>query len=559
MTGNALWCFQGGLLEEPRMDALLLAIAFVFGLLAQMVRLPPMVGFLVAGFVLQGLGKEGGETLSLIADLGVTLMLFSIGLKLRVKNLASAEIWAGTLTHATLVLFLFAPLVYGAAILLAPAMGMDWQTAFLIAFALSFSSTVFAVKSLTENGDFGSLHGRLAIGVLVMQDIVAVLFLTLSKGEMPSPWVLLLVPALLLAKPLLGWLLKAAGHGELVALCGFFLALVVGAKGFASVGMKADLGALFVGVLVGSHPRAKELKKALGGITDLLLVGFFLQIGLQAPLSWGGLGWALLLTLLLPLKSLGFLVLFTRFKLRARTSWMAASSLSTYSEFGLIVMALGVNKGWLGEEWLVALALAVSFSFLLAAPLNRKAEELYDPISDPLKKLQRRGRHRDDLPIMRRGEKVAVFGMGRIGTAAYHSLEIRFPGHVIGFDRDPGKVQLHKEAERNVTLADATDSDFWERVCPKEALELVVLAMPAHQANVHAVETLKRHDFQGVVVVSAQYEEEVRELRATGVDAAFNLYTQAAMSFSRHVYNVFEQQRPDLVARWEEAGEGREG
>ncbi|WP_200392600.1 cation:proton antiporter family protein [Roseibacillus ishigakijimensis] len=541
------------------MDALLLAVAFAFGLLAQVVRLPPMVGFLLAGFVLQSLGEESGELLTMMADLGVTLMLFSIGLKLRVKSLASPEIWAGTTLHMGLVLALFAPVLLLLTRALAPAMALDWSSAFLLAFALSFSSTVFAVKALGEKGELGAVHGRLAIGVLVMQDIVAVLFLTISKGVVPSPWVLALIPGLVVARPALGWLLKKSGHGELVALCGFFLALVVGAQAFDSVGVKADLGALFIGVLVGTHPQAKELKKSLAGITDLLLVGFFLNIGLNGTLSWQAFLWALVIMVGLPLKSVGFLLLFTRFKLRARTAWLAASSLSTYSEFGLIVMALGVGQGWVGEEWLVAVALSLSLSFLLAAPFNRVAEQLYDPWSDSLKKLQTRGRHRDDLPIIRRGEKVAIFGMGRIGLAAYHALEYRFPGHVIGFDRDPTRVQAHREQERNVTLADATDSDFWERVSPRDELELVVLSMPSHEANRHAIETLKRHDFHGVVIASARYDDEVRELRQAGIDAAFNLYAEAGDNFARHVFDVFLQQRPDLVAHWQAAGEVREG
>ncbi|MEM9079140.1 MAG: cation:proton antiporter family protein [Verrucomicrobiota bacterium] len=526
-----------------------------------------MVGFLVAGFVLQGTAKlfeslgwgtfTGGDSLQSMADLGVTLLLFTIGLKLRVRNLMRPEIWAGTLSHASLVLLFFVPVLVGFGAVFGA--GLDWKTGLLLGFALSFSSTVFAVKALTDKGDLGSVHGRVAIGVLVMQDIVAVLFLTFSKGAWPSPWVLAVIPAFFVARPAFGWMLKRSGHGELIALCGFFLALVVGAKGFESVGMKADLGALFIGVLVGSHPRASELKKSLNGITDLLLVGFFLKIGLEGSLSWQGVGWGLLFLLLLPLKSVGFLMLLTRFKLRARTSWMAAASLSTYSEFGLIVMALGVGKGWVGEEWLVAIAVALSLSFLVAAPLNRRAEQLYDPISGPLKKLQTRGRHRDDLPVIRRGERVAIFGMGRVGLAAYHSLENRFPGHVIGFDRDPRKVELHQSVERNVMLADATDSDFWERVCPKDDLDLVVLAMPKHQANLHAIETLKRHDYSGVVVAAGQRDFEVKELRSTGVDAAFDLFANAGSNFANHVFNVFLQQRPDLVKTWEAAGEVREG
>ncbi|MEM7600744.1 MAG: cation:proton antiporter family protein [Verrucomicrobiota bacterium] len=540
------------------MDVVLIAIAFLFGFAAQMVKLPPLVGFLVAGFVLRALGKEGGETLETISNLGVTLLLFSIGLKLRLRNLIRPEIWAGTSIHALLVVLLFGPMVYGISILIGGAAGLDWKTSFLLAFALSFSSTVFAVKSLTENGDLGAMHGRVAIGILVMQDIIAVLFLTFSTGKLPTWWALIAIPLLLLLRPALGWVLGRSGRGELLALCGLFLALVVGAGAFEGVGLKADLGALFVGVLVGWHPRSSELRKSLNRVTDLLLVGFFLQIGLEGSVTLSALGWALFFILLLPIKSIGFFALLTRFHLRARTSWMSAAALSTYSEFGLIVMALGVSQGWIGTQWLVAIALALSFSIFVAAPLSRRAEKLYDPISDRLKKWETKGSRRDDLPTIENGERIAIFGMGRVGMAAYHSLEGRFPGKIIGFDRDPVKVEAHVEAERNVKAADATDSDFWESVCPSDELDLVVLAMPTHSANMHAVETLQRHDFRGVVAASAVYDKEIKELRALGVDTAFNLYAQAGGTFARHVMEVFHQQRPDLSIPWIKEREGEE-
>lgn len=529
------------------MDVFLIATAFVFGLAAQQVKLPPLVGFLVAGFVLQVFGQEGGESLKVVSDLGVTLLLFTIGLKLRVRSLFRPEILAGTSLHAGLMIGLFTPVVFGLSALAGKTIGLDWQMAFLLAFGMSFSSTVFAVKSLAENGDIGAMHGRISIGVLVMQDILAVLFLTFSTGKIPSPWAVVIVTALLLGRPVLGWFLGRSGHGELVVLCGLFMALVVGAAGFNAVGLKADLGALFVGILIGGHPRSKELSKSLTSITDLLLIGFFLQVGLEGELSWQSLGWAGLMILLLPLKSVGFFVILTRFHLRARTAWMSALTLSTYSEFGLIVMALGVGKGWIGTEWLIAMALALSLSFLVVAPLNRRAERLYDPISDKLKRLETKGRHRDDLPVRENGEQIAIFGMGRVGLATYHALEGRYPGRVIGFDRDPNAVELHRLAERNVMLADATDSDFWEKVRPRDDIDLVILTVPKHSANVRALETLRRHQFKGVVAATGKYADEIRELRSLGVDTAFNLYTEAGSNFANHVFNVFNQQRPDLT------------
>jgi len=159
--------------------------------------------------------------------------------------------------------------------------------------------------------------------------LLAVLFLTFSTGKLPTLWAIPLLAALLIGRKWICGLIGRSGHGEMIALCGLFMALVIGAEGFTIVGMKADLGALFIGVLVGTHPKSKELSKSLSGVTDLLLVGFFLQIGLQGALTLQALAWALFFILLLPLKSIAFFFLFTRFHLRARTSWLSSLTLST--------------------------------------------------------------------------------------------------------------------------------------------------------------------------------------------------------------------------------------
>ncbi|MGC1479485.1 MAG: cation:proton antiporter family protein [Chthoniobacterales bacterium] len=530
------------------MDGLLIAIAFLFGLIAQQLRLPPLVGFLLAGFVLGAFGKTGGASLDFLADLGVTLMLFSIGLKLRVRSLLRPEIWAGTSVHAAITVGFVTLLLIGLAALGLPLIqDLSWGTAALIAFALSFSSTVFAVKSLEENGELGSLHGRIAIGVLIMQDLLAVIFLTISSGKVPSFWAIPVLAALLLLRPVMGWMLSRCGHGELITLCGLFFALVAGAQGFDVVGLKADLGALFVGILIGQHPKAKELGKSLGSIIDILLIGFFLNIGLKGLPDFAGLLVAIGLTLLVPLKGALFLALLTRFHLRARTAWMSGLALTTYSEFGLIVMAVGVKKEWIGAEWLTVVAIALALSFLLAAPLNRIAEALYEKFAHRLHPLETSGRHPDDILVPDRGEQVAIFGMGRVGQSAYGSLDRQYPGRVIAFDRDPAAVERHSELGRNVVLADATDADFWTQVRTRaNPFELVVLAMPKHTVNLHAAETLQRLNYEGVVAATGKFDDEVRELRSVGVDTAFNLYTEAGTGFAHHISRVFHQQRPDL-------------
>ncbi|MEM1094080.1 MAG: cation:proton antiporter, partial [Bacteroidota bacterium] len=165
------------------LDAVWIGIAFLLGLAARQVKLPPLVGYLAAGFVLYALNVNPGEIINSFADLGVTLLLFTIGLKLRVDTLLRPQVWGVAFTHMGLITLLIGVGVLALGLTALPLVaGLDPTTALLIGFALSYSSTVFAVKVLEEKGEMDSIYGRTAIGILIMQDIVAVVFLAISAG-----------------------------------------------------------------------------------------------------------------------------------------------------------------------------------------------------------------------------------------------------------------------------------------------------------------------------------------------------------------------------------------
>jgi predicted Kef-type K+ transport protein len=152
------------------MDPVFLAIAFVLGFAARQIGLPPLVGFLAAGFALNGLGFAGGPALDQFADLGVTLLLFSIGLKLKIETLLKPEVWAGASLHMVATVVVFGLVIFAlAAAGVHLFAGLDLASSALVAFALSFSSTVFAVKALEDKGEMQSMHGRVAIGILIMR------------------------------------------------------------------------------------------------------------------------------------------------------------------------------------------------------------------------------------------------------------------------------------------------------------------------------------------------------------------------------------------------------
>ena len=171
-------------------DVMWLSIAFVLGFAAKSIRLPPLVGFLATGFLLHAFGFSGGEVLNKLSDLGITLLLFTVGLKLNLKTLARADVWAVTLLHMSSVVLIFSVIFVGiAATGLVMFVDLDLRSAALVAFALSFSSTVFVVKALEKRDEMRSLHGRITIGVLIVQDLAAVAFLAASTDVLPSVWV----------------------------------------------------------------------------------------------------------------------------------------------------------------------------------------------------------------------------------------------------------------------------------------------------------------------------------------------------------------------------------
>ena len=392
-------------------EALWISFAFVLGLLVKGFGLPPLVGYLAAGFLLSGLSAVSGLTIEAtdalghIAHLGVLLLLFTVGLKLKLKSIVSLEVIGGSLLHFAITCAIFTPGLY-------LLMDLSWQTALMLAIALSFSSTVLAAKVLESKRELRAFHGRVAIGILIMQDLVALVVMSLAAGQTPSQWALI-VFGLPLLRPLLFRLLDASGHDELLVLLGLLMALVLGGYGFESVGLSSELGALVFGAMLAKHPRAQELSKSLWSVKEVFLVAFFLQIGIAGLPDQQSLIFAIVAALVLPMKGLLFFFLLLAFRLRARSGFLSSLALTNYSEFGLIVASVAL------PDWLVPLAISVAISFVISAPLNRFAHVIFERYASGLSRFEGQKHHPDEQPLSVGNSRVLIMGMGRTGTAAY--------------------------------------------------------------------------------------------------------------------------------------------
>ena len=507
-----------------------IGFAFICGLLTKLISLPPSIGYLAAGFILNFLGYQADSMVTVLADIGITLMLFTIGLKLNVKDLIKPEVWFGSLSH-TIFWLLFGLIILKAIALVAIPLisDLDIITSALIVFALSFSSTVCVVKLMEDHGEMRTRHGKLAIGILVMQDIIAVVFLVLATGKVPSPWVALLLLFIPL-KPYINKGIDKAGHGELIPLMGFFIAF--GAyELFELMKVKGDFGALLAGMYLASHLKASEITKSLLSFKDLFLIGFFLSIGFTALPTMEMLAIASVLTLLLPVKFLLFFFILVKLKLRGRTAFLSALALSNFSEFGLIVAALSNKSGWLSPEWLVILSLAVSLSFILTNILYNFAHDYFARNKDKFKRFESNKRLQEDNFVQPCEAPIAIIGMGRVGMGAYKALNAQIGNQVWGLDTDKDKVQWLNEKGIQAYLGDAEDADFWESI-DLSKIELTLLALPSVQDIMNITTQIKRTNYRGKIAAIARYDDERRALEEFGVDKVFNFYNEAGVGFA---------------------------
>jgi len=524
------------------MDFLWILIAFGCGFAAKQIKLPPLIGYLAAGFGLHAAGVTPHENLESLANLGITLMLFTIGLKINLNSLFKASVWAGTSLH------MISWVIVGTLLLKVLAWigvshieGLDWPALILIAFALSFSSTVCVVKLLEEKSEMKARHGKLAVGILVMQDIVAVGFLVVATGKIPSIYALALF-LLWPARHQIGRILEKAGHGELLPLVGFFLALG-GYELFSLFNVKGDLGALVMGLVLSQHVKSVELAKSLLSFKDIFLIGFFLSIGFTALPTMDMITPLIGISFILIIKGVLLFHIMGALRTPGRSMFLGSMVLANYSEFGLIVAALCVSNGWLNNEWLVIIALGVSISFIFTSVFYQYAHTAYAYMHAHVKRFERKQPSPDYQEKLKQAE-ILVVGMGRVGRSSYDVLHNELGDKVWGVESDIDKVRRHTEEGRHVIVGDAEDIDFWET---RELwhIKLVMLAMPA-VSDIHDITTLlKMSGYKGRIAAIARYEDERQQIIDFGVDNVFNYYVEAGTGFAEESLHLLKQSQPE--------------
>ena len=539
--------------------AVLLLFAAAVGALGVRLRQPLIVAFIAVG-ILVGPSVLGwvsaNDQVDLLAKFGITLLLFVVGLKLDLHIIRTM----GPVALATgLGQVIFTSVV---GYLIGIAFGMTPVTALYVAVALTFSSTIIIVKLLSDKREVDTLHGRIALGFLIVQDLVVVLvmiglnalgatgeisltqaaFAVLVKG---AGFLLLVGLAMRYLLPRLLHMLSSSQ--ELLVLFGIAWGLALAALG-VMLGFSKEVGAFVAGVSLASTPYRDALGARLTNVRDFLLLFFFLDLG--ARLDLGLLGAQLVESLVFSLfvligNPLIVMVIMGILGYRSRTGFLAGLTVAQISEFSLILGALGVSLGHISAETMGLITLVGLITISASTYMIIYSHPLYERLATWLGVFERRQPHReagqdivpdDAVPL------VVLFGLGRYGNGIARTLRDR-GWRVLGVDFNPDLVRAGDTMGQPVMFGDAEDPEFIATLPLGRAYWVVSTARERH-VNLSLVHSLRSLSYSGRIAITAQASDEAARLEQAGADLILVPFTDAAREAADRIMGPDFVQRP---------------
>ncbi len=525
--------------------AALLLIAAVMGALATGLRQPLIIAFIAVGILSGPAGLNwvhSADQVDLLAKIGITLLLFVVGLKLdlhlirRMGGVALAT-GLGQVTFTSIVGYV---IVLG--------LGFTPVAALYVAVALTFSSTIIIVKLLSDKREIDALHGRIAVGFLIVQDVVAIVVMialsALGAGEKANSLeqemlVVILKGAALLVglgltiRYVLPHLLRRLARSQELLML-FAVAWGVSLASLGEwLGFSKEVGAFLAGVSLASTPYREAIGWRLVSLRDFLLLFFFLSLGAQLDvrLFGGQLGSAIVLSLFVLIGNpLIVMVIMGVMGYRARTGFLAGLTVAQISEFSLILGALGVSLGHINDRTMGLITLVGLVTIGLSTYLILYSHPLYEWLAPWLRIFERRLSHRGqvDDKILGAGvsPEIVLIGLGRYGS--HVAAGLRQKGcRVLGMDFDP-EVVAHWHAQGwPAHYGDAEDPDLVASL-PLKAVRWIVSSIPNHEANTTLMNVLRSHRYGGCVALTAHTIREADLLKQSGADVVLLPFADAA-------------------------------
>lgn len=481
--------------------AVVLGLAAGFGIIAKILRQPLMLAYLVTGMLL-GLLRltpiAADPLYRLFSDLGVMLLLFLIGLDINVTSLRLVGATSAILGLGQIVA------TFAGGFVLAVFFGLDLLPAAYLGLTLAFSSTIIVVKLLSEKNELSSLHGKLTVGLLLVQDFVAILLLVvlvgLEQGTAFSAGAVLLT--ILKGVMLFGavvWLSRAvmptvfdliARSPELLFITSlawmFLLAVIV-----RSLGFSIEIGGFLAGLALANASEHFQISGRIKPLRDFFLILFFVTLGTSMSVStFAGLVWPIIILSLFVLigKPLIVLAIMGSMGYHRRTSFMTGAAIGQVSEFSLIIIALGLRLGHIPPSVATVVTAAAVVTILVSSYLTIHADGVYRRLDRWLRLFERPHRREDraDHDVISR--PIILIGGHRLGQSLLTRLSAR---QVAVIDFDPDIVSHLRRQGYTCLYGDVADPDVLSRFDLRR-LRTVISTSPGFADNLQLLTEWRR-------------------------------------------------------------------
>jgi len=549
--------------------ATLLVFAALVGFVGLLLRQPLIVSFIIVG-LLSGPSflniVRSAEEISLLSELGIAVLLFLVGIKLDIKLIRSLGA-VSIVTGLGQVIFTSA---FG--FFIATALGFNVVESLYISVALTFSSTIIIVKLLSDKREIDSLYGQVALGFLIVQDIVVVLAMIvlsaigIGKGDGPQDILTVFALGMLLlacvglfikfiANPLME---RLARSPELLITFSISLAAIAAAVADL-IGLGKELGGLLAGVALASTPYRDIIAARLSPLRDFLLLFFFIALGAKLDFSHVGgnmLASAIFSVFILIGNPLIVLVIMGVMGFRKRTGFLAGLTVAQISEFSLVFVAMGVALGHVGNSALGLVTMVGLITIAASTYMITYSHQLYSVFEPVLGIFERRttAREKREDSVEGRSFDYVVLGLGRFGTKIARQLADK--GYrVLGVDFNPEAVREWRKLNLQAEYGDTTDPEFLTGL-PLSQTKWVISIIPVHNSGVThndprmvILQSIRSAGYEGRVAVTSHREEHSEVLAKAGADLVLEPF-QAAADYA--VQALSEGERHEISAQAKE-------
>ncbi|HOX40170.1 MAG TPA: cation:proton antiporter [Candidatus Brocadiia bacterium] len=524
--------------------AILVATA-LFGLIGLRLRQPLIVAFLAVGVLVgpSGLGIiENHEKIELLAQIGISLLLFVVGLRLDLQMIRTV----GPVALATGLGQVIFTSFFG--FLIVMAMGSGVTGAVYIATALTFSSTIIIVKLLSDKKEIDSLHGRIAIGFLIVQDVAAILALIgltamgsgLGSNGQTDARVFVIVAKGLGFLAFVGFMMRfvlprvmsrMARSQELMVLFAISWAVLLASAG-DYLGFSKEVGAFLGGMSLASTEYRDAIGARLTSLRDFLLLFFFIDLGSRLDVTTAGMQIGkvgILSIFVLVGNPIIVMAIMGYMGYRRRTSFMAGLAVAQISEFSLILGALGLSLGHITPEEMGLITLVGVVTICASTYMILYSGPLYERLAPLLGCFERKNPFREtEASTVGQCEAVDVIllGLGQYGGSLAENL-IERRKRLIGVDFDPQALARWREKGVPVIYGDVGAPELLDQL-PVNCSRWVVGTMRDRSVSLTILKLLREREFRGKVAMTARDEEDAAALSAAGAHVVLRPFSDAA-------------------------------